>query len=379
MLIDKVIDKVLFVFILSLYLWVDRLGYSWISNISGFILILLILCRIILMKKKFVFNKYLLIYLIFIVICMFSCTYSIDLLCSISEIKMLIYIYIIMLVFVNYIDSYKKIDLLLEFYIYSGVISSIYIILSSDFSNVNRYGDVLGNENYMGLIIGFSVIDSLYMMISKKKYYYLIYIVLMVPVILMTGSRKAIMFIGINLLVMVYSSNRESLYKKIRRIFLIITSGVVLYYLIFDIPFFYNILGQRFANIGDDQSYIIRKSMISFGIEKFLQKPLLGYGVNTYSVLSPYVTYAHNNFIEILVGIGFVGCIIYYLTHIVLLKDLFNNIKVSSDKNIYYMFLGVIISLFFLSYSLVYYDDKYFPIILAISSTLNRIEKIKKG
>lgn len=100
---------------------------------------------------------------------MFSCTYSIDLLCSISEIKMLIYIYIIMLVFVNYIDSYKKIDLLLEFYIYSGVISSIYIILSSDFSNVNRYGDVLGNENYMGLIIGFSVIDSLYMMISKKN------------------------------------------------------------------------------------------------------------------------------------------------------------------------------------------------------------------
>ncbi|MBO7232994.1 MAG: O-antigen ligase family protein, partial [Bacteroidales bacterium] len=58
----------------------------------------------------------------------------------------------------------------------------------------------------------------------------------------------------------------------------------------------------------------------------FLHKPFFGYGANNYSEeIEPIIgvaVYSHNNFIEMLVNVGFVGfCIFYFRWFHVLLLD----------------------------------------------------------
>lgn len=75
-----------------------------------------------------------------------------------------------------------------------------------------------------------------------------------------------------------------------------------------------NILG------GDKSGDNSRVFLLLWGIDWFLEKPLLGHGINCFRVLSDQTLmfagknfYAHNNYIELLVGVGIIGFIIYYL------------------------------------------------------------------
>jgi O-antigen ligase len=55
--------------------------------------------------------------------------------------------------------------------------------------------------------------------------------------------------------------------------------------------------------------------MISHGWDLFLKEPVLGYGLNNFSILFAKILgegYAHNNYIELLVDLGMIGTIAYY-------------------------------------------------------------------
>src|SRR5690606_29786498 len=49
------------------------------------------------------------------------------------------------------------------------------------------------------------------------------------------------------------------------------------------------------------------------GWEAFKKKPILGYGVNSFRYY--YGLYSHNNFIELLFGLGLIGFLTYYNIH----------------------------------------------------------------
>jgi len=282
---------------------------------------------------------------------------------------------VVLISLVNYVDTYEKIRKIVNYLIFSGVIASIYILLSSDFSRIARFGGQLGNVNAIGLLIAISGIFCFSMIITEKKAWLIPFLLVMIPMVLATGSRKSLLLLIISLSLITYFRSKHSILKKIKFIIICLCIIIVFYYIIFKIPFFYRIIGIRFENLFDfikgegtkEGSINIRSNMINAGLELFINKPLFGYGIDNYRHLYS-GTYSHNNYIELLVGTGLVGASVYYLTHIIVIKDLYNFSKKTIYKIPCYTFLAIIISYMILAASLVCYDAKLFSIILTIAS-----------
>ena len=118
-------------------------------------------------------------------------------------------------------------------------------------------------------------------------------------------------------------------------VFLVLAIGSFAFILlIMKIPALYDVLGKRMEDLfkelfgvaANDGSLNARANMFSLGWEWFKQKPILGYGLNNFSLLyleeMGWATYSHNNFVEILVSGGLVGFAIYYSAYIYLFVKL---------------------------------------------------------
>lgn len=144
-----------------------------------------------------------------------------------------------------------------------------------------------------------------------------------------------------------------------------------------NIPEFYNVLGIRikgmtnfFSGQGNvDDSTLVRIQMIDRGIELFKKKPILGYGIANYSVVSPFSTYSHNNYVELLVGVGIIGTIVYYSIYIYIIFNLLRFKK--KDKSLS-LFFALVLGIVVMEYGLVsYYIEIYQIIIASAFSAIN--------
>lgn len=381
--LNKFIDTIMFFYILSLYLFSNKAGMTIYSNALAFFLVVVICMNFLITRRKLIFNMLLKIQLIFIILSTLSYYFAIDADTVIRKVKTLLLIFLLMLSLINYIDSYKKVRNIIISFIYSGFIVSIYILISSDFLSLTRLGSELGNVNAVGMIISISSIFCFYIILSEKKYYwYGLILITMITTILLTGSRKALLFLFLAILMILYLKSKKSI-KRIIWLFLIsILALSLIYYIVIKVPLFYEIIGKRIENLfyfisgqgTNEVSINERTYMIKFGIEMFKSKFFTGYGIDNYRFLlgANYglETYAHNNYIELMVGIGIFGVFIYYLTHIIVLRDLFYKCKQSSNKLLYNTFIAIISVYIVLSISIVYYDSKYFSILIALGSVI---------
>lgn len=388
--LNNVVNTIMFLYIISLYLFTYTEDFI-VSNALALLLIASIWANFLLTRRKLVFNKLLFIFLLFTAICSFSVFYAIDQSVAITQVRTLILIFIVMLSLVNYIDSTEKLKAFMAYFIYAGCIASIYIFSANDFSQLTRFGSELGNVNAVGMIIGISATFCFYIMLHEKKFLYLLPFVIMTITILLTGSRKSLLFICMNIVIIIYLRNRHSLKGKLKFIIVSLIILIITSYLIFNIPIFYKIIGKRVENMlafisgeGTRESSInMRAYMIQIGYEFFKDRPLTGYGINNYRILFSQVpggreTYAHNNVIELMVGTGIFGVIFYYLTHFVVLKDLFKSSKSKPYQTLCYTFIAIILSYTLLSVALIYYYGKHFSFLLAVASVIGRIIKLEK-
>jgi len=385
---DSVINNILFLYILSLYIFTFIPGLNLVSNAIGGIFILLVGIKMYLQKRRIIFDWFLFLYLLFILVCVISCFIALEPFTSIDRVKTLFLYFILICTLINYIDNYDKLEKLITYFIYSGVISSIIIIFGSDLSQMHTFGRILGNENTMSIIIGMTVVFSFYFILYKEKNIYIFPAIITLIVVLLTRSRTGFVLVMVNIFLLICFLDRIDFKKKIKYIILIILALFLFYYLTVNVPFLYKIVGKRwehaihfFRGIGtSERSISLRAQMIEFGFKMFKEKPIFGYGINNYKVLFKDAfgirRYSHNNYIELLVGVGIVGLISYYLMYF---KIMFELIKVKSKslKNYRYLFLSLLISILIIGYSNVYYFKKHFYIILAMSSILINIYKKK--
>lgn len=182
--------------------------------------------------------------------------------------------------------------------------------------------------------------------------------------ILMTGSRKAIILLLLPVVIFPLLSKSKG--KKM----LMIPVGAAVValggYLIMIVPSLYDVLGSRVEDLlnivsgetsgGED---ISRAVLIEYGIEWFLQKPLFGYGINNFRVLSNNTYFfagrnffAHNNYVELLVDVGLVGFLIYYSCYYYFWKRLKGHF---SENNLNKWILILIIAHLFLDIAMVSY------------------------
>jgi O-antigen ligase len=379
--LDKTINLILSMYILSLYLFTYREDLFIISNVLSLIFVALVFAQI-LIHGKIKKNKYLLFHLLFIIVSMFSYFYAIKPQYVIGDVRTLVLIYIVMIAIVNFVDTPEKLYKVVRAFIISGVISSIYILLISDLTRITRFGSELGNVNDIGMIIGISSIFSINEYVRCKKKVHILYLLPMLIVILLTGSRKAIFFVVTATLFIIYGKNNNRLKSKIKFLIWGTIILIVTMYVVIKIPIFYEIIGKRLEGIFAlitgkgkvDNSVNTRLQMIEYGFELFKTRPILGYGANNYKVLYGMSygmeRYAHNNFIELIVNVGINGAFIYYLSNYMVLRDLYKYQKKNKNCDLIYPFMAIIITYFLLGISLVYYDSKHYSFLLAIASII---------
>lgn len=191
---------------------------------------------------------------------------------------------------------------------------------------VDFEGLELWNANTIGAFVGFGCVMFLHsVLFSNKKIGKIVNAVLALFMLLMclnTGSRKALLVVTTTVVLYFYLKDQGN--KRLRNVLIMLVLLIVLWNIIMTNDSLHDLIGARMERMVDsllghqtsENSMGMRTLMITQGIIFFSKNPIWGYGLDCYRYLSPFNTYAHNNYIELMVGTGLVGVLIYYSIYI---------------------------------------------------------------
>lgn len=333
-------------------------------------------------------NKYLVWMLSFLIVASLSVVWSYQRNLTMDGIKNMLVIAIMYIFISNSIENEKNFYEILRLFVFSKIIMAAFIIISIDLSTLGamRIGFESLGEQWNANNIGMNMALSSFMtfIILKKensrrtrvRYYFLI--LLFGIITLLTGSRKALFVLLFSIsLYSVLSARRHKYFK----VMLMTIVAILTIYLTMNISFLYNVIGSRLESMLSmftgqgviDRSTRIRMEMIEYGKYWFRQKPILGYGLNNYRALYGEVTgnysYAHNNYVELLVGVGILGTWVYYMGCLYIIKK---SIKEQNPLSLFALIS--ILSILLNDIGLVSYDSFYIQFTICMSFTAVRLK-----
>lgn len=267
----------------------------------------------------------------FVILCVFSMFYALSPSVAFDAIKTMAVLLVSFTVINNRLVNDDSIIHILRLFFISCMINCAYLLLNMDRSLIGQVQigadtNAGWNGNAIGMTMSMGFLAGLYLLEENDNKIQKLVIGLMsaifVFVSLFTGSRKAllIIFLGVLIYFMVRAPR-----KILKNIVIVLILAVILYNAILKIEPLYNVIGWRmeglFAAVTGtgtvDGSTLLRETYIENGIKFFKERPVLGYGINNYRILNQATTgiytYSHNNFVEMLCGLGIVGFIYYYL------------------------------------------------------------------
>ena len=230
------------------------------------------------------------------------------------------------------------------------------------------------NVNIVALYLSTSFTFFIFYFFKNRNYLFLVLAIISIVIIVTLGSRKSILAIGLCLVLVIYKLNSGSR-GSLLSIIIIGATAVIMYlpedYLLY--------IGDRFSELNDvangkggaDDS---RVKMLQRGVEYFLSSPILGHGYYTYRDLFKMTDglylYSHNNFVDVAVGGGIVGFVIYYYIYIQIFKNI-KKVKRPFKIDDRYMSLVMLIQLLFNGLFIVYLNDRFVWILLALLYSYN--------
>lgn len=249
------------------------------------------------------------------------------------------------------------------------------------------------NANYVGMYGAIAANIALYYFLEKKEKRYIASFILCVIIMILSFSRKAIIFLILPM-VLYYIFKDLSIKKSLRRIGISVALLSIMFVALFKVDFLYDVMGNRieamlngvFDNGKEvDASVSARMKMIEIGKELFADKPIIGYGLNNYkdmlAIKKPYGmtnVYAHNNYIELAVDVGIIGLAIYYSLYIFMLVYTVKNIKKLNKLQI--LMVAMLITLMVCEYGVVsYYGDFYHLLLSLVWMSLLNVGVCKDG
>lgn len=335
-------------------------------NIIFFPLVTILVVLFIFSEKKLKINIPIATYFLFIIFLLTSLLWTIDLYNSFTQTLFIGLLFISLIIFRQYIGSdFQKIEKFLFILILAGSILSLRnlfdFILNKDGM---RFGGIVEQSNGLALLCSslsvFSLVH-LYLFSFNKTKMIVCYLVLVSSVfyIVVSGSRGGLISLLIFCFFIFVSFNKVLNIKFI----LFLSSLILLFYFNFErlseMVFFQRILllpqamgmdlydvspvSREFNSAAND----IRTELADIAIEKFLENPVLGHGINSFSFFSEY-NYTHNNFLEIIFSLGIVGAILFYfpLIYIFIRTFVINSkfikfVKVLRALILYYIISGM--------------------------------------
>lgn len=229
------------------------------------------------------------------------------------------------------------------------------------------------NSNTIGGFAAYSLTVLIYEVYQLKQWnrYRALQMIVFVAVILLSGSRKAALIPLIGLYVMVCIRNPKQILKT--TLIFAVGAGVLLF-LVLNIPALYKIVGYRIETIWwylqgmevEEASFNTRNHFIQYGWEEAQGSPLLGHGLNCFRTLTrAYGTYSHNNYIEILYSLGWLGIAVYYSTSVCALLKIPKILKENKSESV--LFLALLIPFLICDYFNVTYFTRRLLVIPAIA------------
>lgn len=215
---------------------------------------------------------------------------------------------------------------------------------------------------------------------QSRKFGYLAVMMALCIVSMITGKRTGLIFLGI--FVSVYLlANAKYWSRRVLVVMRLAILFVVAIIIIYNVPVLYETVGVRITDLietmlgngKEDLSAVHRMMLMERSWESFLDKPILGNGLNAqrYILQSErfvQVTYAHNNMLEIAAGLGAVGVVLYYSMYI---RTIWNCMCMKG-KNLHpysMLVLSLIIGYFVCDFVQVIYESYFENIIIAMLLT----------
>lgn len=240
---------------------------------------------------------------------------------------------------------------------FSLLIVVTYLYLYVDFNSfvLTRIGAAdtgRWNVNSIGIMASIGILIGIFLFgdtTKIMKIFLIASILFLLYLDIITASRKAILMLPIGLCGMQLLNNPT---KVIRNLLLIISSSLLVIYLIFEVPFFYELIGWRMEGMialfkGNtlevDSSALSRAMMIQSALTVFYDNPIFGVGLDNFRFFNAVrVTYAHNNFVEIAADLGILGLIAYYWIFVYIVFDYLKKYKKHSKMRTF-LFLVVVV------------------------------------
>ena len=274
-----------------------------------------------------------------------------------------------------YADTKRNANILVWGFIIGAAILAIRLLINTPLEEfgAKRLGEAIDfNENTVGMLFLYSAAISLYFT-KKSKWFFAVFL-LSTVFVLLSGSRKSAVMIVALLLISFFNK----IEKPVHMLYIIPFGAAIaaLIYLVFNNEQLYHLVGRRFEFLfnyfsGEGEvgsSTFIRMSLIDIGVTQFKEKPILGYGFNNFRYMNDFRTYAHNNFIELLVNTGIVGTVLFYSAHLfILVKAAIIWFTKTREVIIAIMFLAIIL---ICDYGAVSYYNEITLAVLALSYKL---------
>lgn len=393
----------LYLYIFSLFFFNNLPGLNSISNFFSFSYLILSFIEITQKKHNLLYfkeyNNYIYLFFLFICLSIIGVPFSPNITDSIRFTFTLFFNFLMSFFIMKSLTSVREIENIMKFISIMGFFSSALLLTEAlifNFDGISRIGELLGGINRVALLNSISLLFNIYLLINNKNnkiifFAKLFSIIIILIYVLLSGSRNALIFIFITALIYSFYPTGKISLLYISKIILLSSVGLLLIYLVFEIPLLYSIIGVRIESLfsyittGEvimEKSLIERTQMFDFGLSLIWKKPFFGYGANSYrffyQLIFGRLVYSHSDFIEITVGFGFIGYLLFIGIYLSTFIELY---KLKSKKNnLKLLFLGLITAFFLTSFTTVHYYLKIFHFFIALISTyinLNKINIIK--
>lgn len=365
--------------------------YSMFASLISLSYIILFFCFAysLIKYRRLQHKDFLCLGMLFVVYSFFSSLWSLDYDYTIKQVFVLIKVFFIAYILSNSLREKGQIEWYIKVLMFSSIVYGLIYISQVDFSmlgsdrlTASMDEDLdLPNLNLVSIPVAFSFIYFFYSYIREKKIMHIIYALISLIIVMLLGSRKSILSICLGILFILFKTRGQ---KKIQILLfcvlflLLVPLFIPTDYLQFVYDRLWNLVYIN-QDILLDDSDIIRKNLIESGINYFLNSPIIGFGYYNFSKL--YLAdfgqsiYSHNNFIEVAVGGGVIGCLLYYLFYITIFRNLGG--KHYKFDLYYIVFILVLIELFNHT-GIVLLQDRYTWIFIVLVYCYAKTRKLKE-
>ena len=278
-------------------------------------------------------------FFLFFGVCLLSIPFGISSSNSLNTMKNLVVLMLILFVMDEDIITKSDLEKYMKMYMIAAAIMMLYLVLFFDLNNfllAQRGMATTGmwNGNDVGLKCAVFLIFFLYFFDSYRRismrFLLLGGAVLALVLLYFMASRKALLIAVFGIALYYYLKHPN---KRFRNLLVILFGICIAFQLVMSVPELYEAIGWRIEGMLSlvsgkgtvDSSALLRAQYIQVGLDAFKESPIIGYGIDNYRYINlretGRLTYSHNNFVDILVGVGGIGFLVYYFYYIKLTCD----------------------------------------------------------